>query len=368
MFGIINNFDFGEMEVMKYYAPPASWDTEKKKKIVKDRIFSGEWLAAEKKDGFFGKFIKDEDGNLILYSRSRNVNKEFVNKINWVPHLHSFFESLPNGTCFLGELYLPKQPGSKCVQTILGCLESKAITRQETGEKINFYIFDCLAYDGINYINKGYAERIKIINEIVINNEYVQGAKYFRGTELWSQLQKILLNGGEGMVIIHENAPYEPAKRPSKTTLKVKKEIKETIDVFFTGRASAPTKEYTGKEIENWQYWINFEGERLPIKEHYYEVEMEGKPYTAVTKPYYFKWAGSLEIAVMDGEKIHPIGYISGLTDEIKMNYKDYKNKVIEIGAMEIMQDTLALRHGKMLGFRDDKIYTECTIDQLKSI
>ena len=67
----------------------------------------------------------------------------------------------------------------------------------------------------------------------------------------------------------------------------------------------------------------------------------------------------------MKDSKVVPIGYLSGLTDEIKANPQDYKHKVIEVGAMELTDDG-KLRHGKMLGFRDDKDYTECSLEQLK--
>ena len=50
------------------------------------------------------------------------------------------------------------------------------------------------------------------------------------------------------------------------------------------------------------------------------------------------------------------------------MNYKDYAGRVIEVGAMEITPDTGGLRHAKMLGWRDDKTWQECTLDQLKEI
>ena len=81
MKGYINNYNFKEMEAMRYYSPPASWDAEKKRTLARDRIFSGDWIAARKMDGYFAQFLKDEDGNMFLLSRSRNVSGEFPNKI-----------------------------------------------------------------------------------------------------------------------------------------------------------------------------------------------------------------------------------------------------------------------------------------------
>lgn len=70
MYGYIDGYDFGEMEAMKYWAAPASWSDEKKRENARMKIYSDEWLGAEKKDGYFAKLIKDEDGNIILYSLS----------------------------------------------------------------------------------------------------------------------------------------------------------------------------------------------------------------------------------------------------------------------------------------------------------
>ena len=80
MFGYIDGYNFKEMNPMKYWAAPSSWDTEKKKTTLINRIYSGEWCASEKKDGYFSKFVKDEDGNILLFSRSRNVKGEYPEK------------------------------------------------------------------------------------------------------------------------------------------------------------------------------------------------------------------------------------------------------------------------------------------------
>ena len=49
----------------------------------------------------------------------------------------------------------------------------------------------------------------------------------------------------------------QPGKRPARKTLsKVKKELAENIDCFFTGRYTSPTRLYSGKELESWKYWV----------------------------------------------------------------------------------------------------------------
>ncbi len=368
MLGIIDNYDFGEMDCMKYYAPPSSWTEEKKKATARERIFSGDWYAAEKMDGFFGKLVKDEDGNILLYSRSRGVNGEYANKKDWVPQLNSFFEELPSGTCLLGELYLPTKPGSKNVQTILGCLKEKAIDRQNSGEKINFYVFDCLAYNGISYMKKSYEFRTEAVKNINTTNQYVRIAKYYNGIELWNQLQLILARGGEGMVIMYKDGLYEPGKRPSKTTLKVKKELENAIDCFFTGKTMAPTKLYTGKEIENWQYWYNEKSGEYLQGTLYRDSTLDGC-LTPVTKNFFNHWAGSLEIGVFDEkENIIPIGWLSGITEDMRANPKNYAFKPMEVTAMEMDYSNTVptLRHGKIKCWREDlDLKKDCLLSKL---
>ena len=382
MYGFIDGFDFGEMEIMKYYAPPSTWSDEKKRENARMKIYSGDWYGTEKKDGYFAQLIKDEDGNIILYSRSRGVNGKFADKHEWVPHLQPFFDALPIGTCLLGELYLPSQPGSRNITTIMGCLKEKAIARQEKGEKIHFYIFDCLAYAGKSWMSYPARKRFAFVDDFGIGNEYTSHAKYVHGADLNILLQEILARGDEGVVITKGDGLYEPGKRPSKTTLKIKKELKQTIDCFFTGTGSAPTKEYTGKEIETWKFWQNqMTGEK--VEAEMYKEYKAGCPIIPITKGFYHGWAGSLEIAVLKhkvGSKckirgieyhdteVFPIGWLSGLPDEMKADPKKYAFVPMEVTAMEYDGINHSLRHGKMIGWRKDLGIGDCTFDKLEEL
>ena len=379
MTGYIDGYNFKEMEPMKYFAPPSSWADEKKRENARMKIYSGEWFGAEKFDGYFAKLVKDEDGNVGLYSRSRNVKGEFPEKSEWVPHLKPFFDALPNGTCLLGELYLPSAPGSRNITSLMGCLKEKAVARQEKGEKLHFYIFDCLAYAGKSWMSYPARKRFAFVDDFGIGNEYTSHAHYVSGADLNILLQEILARGDEGVVITKGDGLYEPGKRPSKTTLKIKKELKQTIDCFFTGIGSAPTKEYTGKEIETWKYWQNqINGEK--IEAEMYKEYKSGCPIIPITKGYYHGWAGSLEIAVFrhrDGSKckirgveyndteVFPIGWLSGLPDEMKADPNKYAFVPIEVTAMEYDAMNHSLRHGKMVGWRKDLTLNDCTLDKI---
>ena len=379
MYGFIDGYNFKEMEPMKYFAPPSTWSDEKKRDNARAKIYSGDWYGSQKFDGYFAKLVKDEEGNIGLYSRSRNVKGDFPEKHEWLPHLKPFFDNIPNGTCFLGELYLPSAPGSKNITSLMGCLKEKAIARQEKGEKLHFYIFDCLAYAGKSWMSYPAKKRFAFVDSYDINAEYVSHAHYVCGQELWSMLQEILARDDEGVVITNGDGLYEPGKRPSKTTLKIKKELKQTIDCFFTGVGSAPTKIYTGKEIETWKYWENqLTGQK--VNAEMYKEYAAGCPIVPITKGYYNDWAGSLEIAVFkhkDGSRckindivyenteVFSIGWLSGLPDEMKADPKKYAFKPIEVNAMEWDAWNNSLRHGKMVGWRKDLNICDCTLEKI---
>lgn len=363
---LIDGIDFHNLENMKYWAFPNSWDLEKKKRTVNERIFSDEWLGAQKRDGAFYKFIKSDNGEVELLGRSKSVSGDYLNKIDWVPQLHPFFESLPNGTCLLGELYVPSNERAKSTTTIMNCLVDKAVKRQEK-EALRYYVFDVLAYDGCSLLTSTAADRFETILPTLEQKygtaaEYVDFAQYFRGKQLWNNLQSLLADGYEGIVITRESALYQPGKRPSKDTLKVKKELQETIDCFVLG-AFAPTKRYTGKEIEEWPYWFN-EVTNEKINKNMYNDYVDGATVIPVTKNWFNGWAGSLRLGVMkDGKEIE-IGSISGITDEIKQNWKNYVGHVCTITAMEVM-DTGGIRHPKFVNWRDDITKSDCTWEKI---
>lgn len=368
---IIDNIDFHELEPMKYFAPPASWSDEKRRTETHNRIFSGDWIGARKMDGAFYQFNKSMDGKMELIGRSKGVGGDYLDKIEWVPQFRSFFEALPNGTCLLGEVVFPNNEGSKNTTTIMGCLKDKAIARQENGDKLHYYVFDCLAWDGNSLVNEPASTRfgkVKYLrNSGKYNFTYIDYPVYWSGVELWNYLQEILADGGEGIVIMHKDARYEPGKRPSKTTMKVKRELLDTIDCVVMG-ANPPTIQYTGKDIANWQYWWdNLNHKKMEIGEHFFDYD-HGAAIVPVTKNYYYGWAGSWKIGLYkDGTCVH-FGDLSGLTDEMKENWRDYVGKVVEVGGMQIFKDgdQRAIRHPKLLGFRSDKNPTECTWDQVE--
>ena len=371
---IIDGIDFQELESEKYWSFPKSFKGDPKEE-TRNMIFSGNYIGARKMDGAYYRFIKDMDGNMRLQGRSKSVSGEYLDKLGHVPHLMSYFENLPNGTCLLGEIYFPQNEGSSNVTTIMGCLAPKAIERQEKGPKLHYYIFDVWAYAGKSKMNMKIEDRVRLLDDMYndwaddANHErypgvaYVEFAGYWTGKDLWELLQKTLSIGGEGIVMTKMGTVPSPGKRTARKTLKVKKELAENIDCFFTGRGTTPTRLYTGKEIESWKYWQDIRT-GAKMEGALYKDYKDGATIEPVTKPYFYGWAGSLEIGVLKDGQVYPIGYLSGLADEIKADPGAQRMKCIEVTAMEILPDTGALRHGKLERFRPDLSPEDCTYEK----
>ena len=354
MKGFVNGIDWINAEAMKYWSFPASYSDEKKKAEVHSAIFGGDYMGALKVDGYYQRLIKDEDGNCFMIARSKGVNGA-IDKYNWVPQLHSFMDNLPNGTVLLSECYLPGNEGSNKITSLLGCLKEKCIARQEEGQKLHFYIFDVCVFDGVSLVKTGAKDRFCLLGELAQRypHDYVEYAEYFSGPELWDKLQEYLASGREGIVITRKDCPIYFKRTPAHMTIKIKKELQETIDVVILG-ANAPTRLYTGKEIETWKYWEDtFTGEKL--NGEYFKDYYDGKSIEPVTKNYFNEWAGSLIIGIRKGEELVPIGSLSGLEEEVLANWKNYKGKVAEVTAMQIMDtESHGLRHPKFLKWRPD--------------
>ena len=360
---IIDGIDFQELDAEKFWSFPKSFKGDPKEE-TRNMIFSGNYIGARKMDGAYYRFIKDMDGNMRLQGRSRSVSGEYLDKFDHVPQLMEFFNELPNGTCLLGEIYFPKNEGSSEVTKIMGCLTPKAIERQAKGDKLHYYVFDIWAWEGKSYMNKKCEYRFDELNACAraYPFKYVEWAEYFSGKELWDLLQRTLEDGGEGIVMTKMGTAPSPGKRTARKTLKVKKEISENIDCFFTGRGTAPTRLYTGKEIGTWKYWQDIRT-GAKMEGALYNEYRNGATIEPVTKPFFYGWAGSLEIGVLKDGEVFSIGYLSGLEDAIKADPGAQAMRCIEVTAMEILE-TGGIRHAKLERFRPDLAPTDCTYEK----
>lgn len=370
-YGFIDGFDFKNCECERYWSFPKSYKGDKKE-ATKEMIFSDMFYGSLKNDGHYARLIKDEDGNIILQGRSKSVSGDYLDKHEWVPQLNSFFDSLPNGTCLLGELYFPSKRGSRNVTTILGCLAPKAIERQEKGEKLYYYVFDVWAYGGKSYLSTPMEKRLETLSQIKesVTNPYTQVATYYSSPqEIWDNLGKILSSGGEGMVLYRKDGLPAPGKRTARKTLKIKTEIEMTIDAFVDGDYKPAKRLSDTRFPQAWEYWQN-EKTLEKINKNMFNAQAAGETWVPITKAYYYGWASAISFSVMkDGKPVH-VAYISGIPDEIKrdivFNPEKLKNKVAELTAMEVEKDTKCLRHGRIVTWREDKNFNDCTYDQIE--
>lgn len=367
---IINGFDFWNMEAEKYWAPTKNTNL---KELINNAIFSGEYIGSRKVDGQWAMIIKDEEGNLYMRPRSESVNGGYPNKIDWIRHLKKEFERLPNGTVLLGEVYFDGNEGSRKVTTIMGCLKDKAVQRQEKGDKLSFYIFDILAYDKI--LTKDWSLESRIFEMIALsewfNSPYIKYAQFYEGEELLDYIAYCREQGWEGVVLQRKDGIYEPGKRPARKSIKVKKELDKEVDCFLTGNYKEATWEYKGTEkIEEWKYWFDLKNNQKK-KGLFYEDFQNGAPIEPISKGAFFGWAGSVEIGVVKGEEVIPIGWISNVTEEVKRgiveNNDNWKYKVVTISAMSLEPDTKAFRHARIINWRnpEDMSWRDCTFEKV---
>ena len=372
---IIEGTDFYNLEAMKYFSPSTSWSAEKKKENAMNKIFSGEWWGAQKRDGIFCMCGRNPEGEIFLRPRAKNTKGEFVNKVDWVPQFHSVLNSLEPGTVLLGEVYLPRDEQAKTTTSIMNCLLPKSLARQSKEEdKLHLYVFDILADAGESYLNMKAIDRFLSLHdyEKKFISPYVEWARYYNGQALWDLLQNLLADGYEGVVITQQDATYQPGKRSNKVSLKIKRELQETIDCVIMG-ANPPTKVSGTKEPEVWDYWFNeYTNEKILASDYLaenhsniYSFYVDGGPVVPVTKGWFYGWAGSLKLGLYDGDKLVHVGDLSGVDESVKANWKDYVNTVVEISCMEI-HDTGGLRHPRLISWRNDKNPKDCSIMQIR--
>ena len=350
-------------------------NTPNKEQKIKQHIDSDEYVASIKKDGNYARFVKFNNEIKIQTRGKSVVTKTYGEVQDKVPLITNFLTKVvPNNSLIIGELYRPEWTTNE-VGSILRCLPQKAIFRQKDTPLI-FFIHDVWYYDGEDLLTATKLERIAKLKEIqeqwTHNEGLIKEIEFATYVDTVEDINKMLINAfdnnEEGIVLTLKHSIVTPGKRTAWKTLKIKKELQNEADVFLTGNYKPPTRDYSGKEIFDWEYWENEKtGEKLFGK--LYKDYLNGATIRPITKPYYKGWFGSLEMAVLNknNERV-TIGYVSGFSDEIKedflINPNNYKDKVCLVTAMETTND-YKLRHPKFLKFRDDITIEDCTFDKI---
>jgi ATP-dependent DNA ligase len=237
---MLNYKKFLEMEPGKYWKLP-----ENKKHEIDKYMIDKNYLAMIKYDGVWARVIVAENG-IIIQSRGisvvTNTYGEYQNK---VPHIvKELIENYPVGTVLLGEICYPnlKKDANK-VGSVIRCLDDKAVALQEKEEdKLHLYIFDCLAYNGEEVINNPFWSRI--------SGNWIKGGNYVHkallGIDARKLLESVWDDGGEGIILIKKDEPYNIGKPKAWHSIKVKRELGEieSLVIAFV----EPNKEYAGDD------------------------------------------------------------------------------------------------------------------------
>lgn len=362
-----------ELEPEKIYGLKANEDFKQEK--INRCVESNNYVASLKKDGQYHRYV-NFNGEIKMQTRGKSIKTGTFGEVQEkIPHIMDFLDRvIPKNSLIVGELYRPGWTTNE-VGSILRCLAPKAIKRQEQTPLI-FYIHDVWYWNGENFMIKTKEERIEKLKQIqleIIHNhgmsEFIEFANYVNTVkEIKNMIEYAFDNDEEGVVLTLKNAMVNPGSRTAWKTLKIKKELQNDADVFLTGNYKFPEKYYTGKEIFNWNYWMNEKtGEMLEGK--HYKDYLDGATIIAVTKSFFMGWPGSVEMAVLDENNQRvSIGWLSGLTDEIKEDFAKnnhlYVDKVCKVQAMDTTED-FKLRHAKFMGFRDDIGIEDCTFNKI---
>lgn len=337
-----------------------------KKSMLSDICEKGEYFLEEKIDGYWYEYEKT-DNYAYLFSRNVSVTTGLLSeKSANVPHIMDALNCLPHNTIIIGEIYYPGGT-SKTVTKVMGCLPAEAIKRQENNP-IHYYLHDIIEYDGINLMGTGAEDRYKIL-EAIWNKHNLGQYDFLRlavkvDTDLEAEISRILKTGGEGAVLKKRDYPYVPDKRPAWSTIKIKQ--MDSIDLVCMGFCP-PTKEYTGKELETWPYWI------LEVPEVGDEFTVDvckygDERYKPITRYYFLGWNTAIKVGAYDNDgNLVEVGTVSsGLTDELKEdmtnNPEKYLGRVCTLDCMSIDHKEHTVRHPAFRGWRDDKDAKHCTI------
>lgn len=351
-------------EPMLMWSLPAN-----KKDKLKEICDAGDYFASLKKDGACYQFIKT---NHYEYLFGRTISAKtglLTEKISNVPHIQKALSILPANTVLVLEIYYPGKT-SKDTTSIMGCLPSKAIERQKNNP-IHAYCHDLLYYDGKDHREMPAIERYKVLQQIWEKfnlNQY----KFLELAQpiyenIYEKLAEALAAGEEGFVLRKKDSVWQCGKRPAWATIKCKQ--MDTVDLVCT-RAIEATKEYTGKELNTWEYWIDLGGNpyhgRYLNDDGYTTIKT---PMFPVTKPYFYGWKTAIGIGAYDDDgNLKEIGTVSsGLTDEMRAHLDDYIGQVVALQCMSIDRKEKTLRHPIVKAWRDDKNAAECKLNEIFS-
>lgn len=368
---------------------------------------------------------EDEHDNEIGYCRvfSRRISKKtnfYVENSDSLPQIREIDVPELSGTILDGEMFIDGLP-FKEVSSTLNCKWDKAIDRQIDKGFISLHAFDILFYHGIDLRRMPLIRRKEYLRLAVeeANSPYIKEVPYFEcgkpindleivyriddygeamfyedledNKDIYPNLYKchkenkpltprayyelIVSTGGEGLIVKPKNGKY--LHKRGWEYSKIKKFLtRELVVIGF----DEPTREYEGKDIKNWGYWVR-ESDNKRVQGNYYNQ----KGYIAVTKHYYHNQVGVMRLGVVitdeeyesipknkrglltniSGNQLMLVCECSGFDDETRAyftrNKFDIIGSVVEVRANELFRDSGRMRHPRYMRMRYDKEAERCT-------
>ena len=390
-----------ELEAEKYWSMPSTYSKEKKEAEINKMILSGNYYYQLKTDGNYSAFICDFDGDKRIISRG--ISK-VTGEYGRIEDRLFFFNAVANAfnkpTRIMGEVWydggIDRNVGSvlraapeksKSIQDAeyykniyprvkFTAKDKRDIENNEfRNKKLKWRIFDIWFYDGEDLMDTPWIERQKYVKMAAerINHPLVSYVPYYpMDDNFYDNLAEIFETGGEGVVCYREDGKPEPGKRTAHKTLKVKTEVENLIDCFIIGTEPA-VKDYTGKELANWQFWEDSRtGEKL-IGEYFGEYQT-GRAIRPISKGYFYNWPGAIYVGVYNNDKeIIKLCKVAGLTEDFKNELRDNYNEwylcPVTIGGMALSEaNGLSVRHPYLKSIRKGDIdVQDCTLNKILS-
>lgn len=377
---------------------------------------------------------------------SRRVSKKtnfYVENTDSLPQIREIDVPDLGGTVLDGEMFIDGLP-FKEVSSTLNCLWDKAVDRQIEKGFISLHAFDILFYHGID-LRKMPLERRKEYLHLAVeeaSSPYIEEVKYFdcgknlpfdvyqevmsrinafdedqyfdeleENAETYPNLYKcwkenttltprayyelIVSTGGEGLIVKPKSGLY--LHKRGWEYSKIKKFL--TRDLIVLG-FDEPTKEYTGKDVKKWGFWVK-KADDKKVQGNFFG----DKNYIPVTKYYYYNQVGTMRLGVIltteEFESIpknkrgetydvvdicpeldesqynsdHLIMLVcdcSGYDDDTREYFTRNKDSligsVVEVKANELFRDSGKMRHPRFMRQRPDKESERCIwIDHIGS-
>ncbi len=277
-----------------------------------------DFAVGEKYDGFRELLYIEDDGSIRLFNQSGTEQTANVPGIAGI----TILERSLYGTVLDGEGISPSGR-IESTKSIFGSSPEYAIKWQEQHGNARYKVFDILSYGKVEIVKRTLRERRLLLFDVILTLK-ANGIKdidmeFLVTTNKRKFFEKIVAEGGEGVMVKDLNSQYHPGLRSTAWTKVKRIDSWDTVIVGFT--------------------------------------EGKGK-YEGVI--------GAIRYGFMVNGVLMEAGKSSGMTDAYRAMFASdpafYIGRVAEIEGQEIGKNG-AIRFPRFLRLRDDKLPEECSVN-----